>query len=320
MGSRDTWQNCESESGDPPGMIGGKAYTQVGDTRDQADSKGTQPVPEPSAPELRNCQQSKMVSNGQPPPPLYDWEGDGEVATPLGVTGSGHDNKSDAHNAQDVNGDKGHESPSTTWLPVETCVPCQQQPLVASSTGQGGAGTTEQVGVTQMSGQVAALAKGTSSANIKASTPTPAKDQLDRRQEADSETVTKNGQCCHTTWTTSVVGGATTSRTAGRTAGGTSGGSKPSGTLSGTTTSGTLQVGGGGQSIVPTGQTGTVKPSGSGGLVSGNGTPNGTNSTGNDTGMGHRIDIAGLHGLRGVLLGVIGAISLGVLGGGWVLM
>ena len=85
-------------------------------------------------------------------------------------------------------------------------------------------------------------------------------------------------------------------------------------------TSGTLQVGGGGQSIVPTGQTGTVKPSGSGGLVSGNGTANGTNSTGNDTGMGHRIDIAGLHGLRGVLLGVIGAISLGVLGGGWVLM
>ena len=30
VGAHDTWQDCEADSGEPPGVVGGKTYDQVG--------------------------------------------------------------------------------------------------------------------------------------------------------------------------------------------------------------------------------------------------------------------------------------------------
>lgn len=310
MGAEGTWQNCESDSGDPPGVVDGKTYKQVCQQKtDRTDQQGSQPVPEPSAPELRNCQSGKPVSNGQGPPPLYDWDGHGNVATPIGSGNNNGTNSTGNKNGENKSGSDGNHqnnSPSTTWLPVETCVPCQQ-PLVAPTLSGSNTTTTEQVGVTQISGQVAALAKTTSTPTNAAT----ANDQLNRRQDS-AQTVTKDGKCCHTTWTPSIIGGGTsTTKNTETTA---ASGSKTSGTISGVTTSGTLQVGGG---VVPSGQTGTVRPSGSGasGLVGGNGTGNGTNGTG----AGYRSQVVGVNGMRGVLLAIVIASTIG-LGGSWFLI
>jgi hypothetical protein len=253
------------------------------------------------------------------------------------------------------------QSEATTWMPVETCVPCQQDSNAAPSPGSTSsssssfsnpAGRTEQVGVTQVSpaggaaGILTSAEGGTTTSAVFSASPTgkvPIQahedDELSRRQAEegeeegeggdDTETVTKNGQCCHTTWTPSVLseagptgteaaGGAASSPTGGvstASASRNSGGSR--GSLGGVTPSGTLHVGGAGPS-------GSVNASGrvAGSLGPGSNSTNvtGGNGTGNGSGAGLRMDIVGLEGSWGVAFASGVAIGVAAVGGGWSLI
>ena len=286
-------------------------------------------IPEPTAPPLRNCKPGGAVSNGQPPPPLHDWYG-----TPA-------PNDEDDGSSEGAAGGSSSQSASTTWMPVETCLPCQA-PVSATTSASAipsakNQTTTEQVGVTQLSNNVAAVAvppsstpTSTSSGAKHTTTQTQADDSLNRRADDEvssganddggGETVTKNGQCCHTTYTASIVNGPA----AGPTGTSSGIGAKSSGKINGTSLSGTLHVGGTAHSIVPTGS--TTKPSGTasaGGLtnLTGNGTVNGTgNATGNNSAGSWKLDIVGLVGYGRVALGMGAAVGFAGVVGGWSLV
>lgn len=261
------------------------------------------------------------MSNGQGPPPLHDWDG-----TPAPDDAPGTASEGTANNSSEVG--EGAKQSSTTWIPVETCVPCQD-PISAPSASNNAIAsqTTEQVGVTQLSKNVAAVAIPPSSVSAAASKLSAAGNDLNRRtatssrdwfeRRDDVETVTKNGQCCHTTYTPSVVGGSSASHTA------SVGSKNVSASLSGT-----LHVNGQGQTAVssPGISSGAVKPSGSlgaGGALngSGNATGNATgNSTGNNSAGSWRSGIVGVAGYGRVVFSLTAAICLGAAVGGWSLI
>ena len=292
-----------------------------------------------------------------------------------GDASSGNDAANDTETGEGENTPAGSEA-STTWLPVETCAPCDQDvnaapsptsaSTSASSSGSAsdssGGGTTEQVGVTQVSppaevGAILTSAAGggdtsASSSSSSASSATQAPNHaLSRRQvegsgegdaaasegngdggsdgSGDAETTTKNGQCCHATWTPSVIGGG------GPTGSISASGSAPTvtgsvnatstsvnqtgsrGSLGGVTPSGTLRVGG-------TGPSASLNSSGrvAGGLGAGANSTNGTggNGTGNGSGAGLRADIVGLEGVWRVMIASGAAIGVAAVFGGWSLV
>ena len=331
IGNGDVWQNCESDAGDPPGVIDGQTYTQ-----------GQDPVPTPTAPELRDCQAGPSVSNGQPPPPMYSWtggSGEGESATASsGLQQSGSSSADDgSQDDGEANGDA-----STTWVPVETCTPCAEgseagggvtsagasggvASATASATGStstaGGELTMEQ-GVTQLS---AANAIGIASTSTNAADTSAASEAgattsaatsaaasggsgsggalvntgdllLDKR---DEETTTSNGQCCFTTYTVSTIGVAATSGA------GASGTKAASGAGASTTARGATSgasAGGSGATALTT-ASGNVLPSGSAYVSGANGSlhPSGGNLTvGNSSTNGTNStgnDTSGAYGL-----------------------
>jgi hypothetical protein len=156
-------------------------------------------------------------------------------------------------------------------------------------------------------------------------------DQLAARKR-DGETTTSNGQCCYTTWTPSVIGGAGPTKTS---SGGSGQATKTSGSGSaGPTTSGKSAAGGVSFSgVLPSTSSGS-KPSGSvsasvgnrpivsgtgGNLTTGNVTGNGTgNGTGNDSSYAGKLYIIGVDGMGKVFaMTVILALSLAGAIGGW---
>jgi len=270
---------------------------------------------------LRDCKAGEPVSNGQGPPPLHDWDG-----TPAPNGASGNASEGTANNSSEVG--EGAKQSSTTWIPVETCVPCQE-PVAAPSASSSTIASqiTEQVGVTQLSKNVAAIALPPSSVSTAASktsapandlnkrTATSNRDEFQRRDYV--ETVTRNGQCCHTTYTPSVIGGSSASHAA------SVGSKNASASLSGT-----LHVNGQGQTVVssPGISSGAVKPSGSlgaGGALNGSGNAAGNitgNSTGNNSAASWRLDILGVAGYGRVVFSLTAAICLGAAVGGWSLI
>ncbi|WWD19512.1 hypothetical protein CI109_103973 [Kwoniella shandongensis] len=133
------YQDCEADDGDPPGVVDGTTYTQ-----------GNSPIPTPTIPAVSNCNPGPSVANGQ-------------TAPAGGFT---------AGSSSDDGGSS--DSGSTSWVPVQTCIPCTATASSgASSQGNGGgggsvtptptstsspassassaSGATEQVGITQHS-------------------------------------------------------------------------------------------------------------------------------------------------------------------------
>ncbi|WWC91577.1 uncharacterized protein L201_006523 [Kwoniella dendrophila CBS 6074] len=96
VGWDDVWQNCEADDGDPPGVFDGQTYT-----------PGNGPVPTPYIPAVSNCQPGSSISNGQTPAP----------------SNSNSDSGSE-HSENASNSSSGYQEGSTTWLPVQTCLPC----------------------------------------------------------------------------------------------------------------------------------------------------------------------------------------------------
>ncbi|ORX40713.1 hypothetical protein BD324DRAFT_678154 [Kockovaella imperatae] len=199
IGQDGVWQNCKSDDGDPPGVIGGSTYSQ-----------GAQPTPDPTAPAPSNCQTGSSEANGQTMPPYYSWDGTGiaSVASgiPTGQAGASNDGN----------------SPSTSWVAVQTCTPCAGGN--GSSTGGGGDGdaglsstaisapasdVTQNVGITQVRSSPP-ISTSNAAAGGGGLVDTPPDIDLNRRQDLDveSQSVTNSGdQCCFTTWTPTVIGG-----------------------------------------------------------------------------------------------------------------
>lgn len=316
---------------------------------------------------------------------MYTWHGDasgGQAHGQAGQAGQANQDPTQGnHDPSRTNHDPTQApSPlnavgSTTWLPVETCQPCQQQPVAApTATSAGGSsggvslsgtlqvpsigGSTEQVGVTQNSGVAGALATGPppsasasggSGGGTSGTRPTSAAtgnglgnddsnnddsdgDQLSRR---DGETVTKNGQCCRTTWTPSVVGGSGGG-------GGATGSAGQSGTNKAVQTTGAAATAASGTKGISTGAAGSAstaavsKPTtgigapsqsvnhsvvanstaGAGGLTPGNvSTTNGTggagNKSGNATGDGVKAAMNPVGSLHGLLWSTVAALAVG---------
>ncbi|WWC71871.1 uncharacterized protein I206_105830 [Kwoniella pini CBS 10737] len=92
VGWDDVWQDCEADEGDPPGVINGQTYI-----------PGNGPIPTPSIPAVSNCQPGSSISNGQ---------------TAAADSGSNSSDKNDSSTGSNA------EQGSTTWLPVQTCLPC----------------------------------------------------------------------------------------------------------------------------------------------------------------------------------------------------
>ena len=240
------------------------------------------------------------MKNGQPAPPLFPWNGQG------GGSAGGSDGSSDSNNHNNKNDDNG-QTGSTTWLPVETCQPCAQDPLDAiepsptGATATTGGALTQQVGITQVESNNIANAIATTSPHSRLYAP-PVNDDLNRRGE-EGETITKNGQCCFTTYTPSIVAGGA-SQTSG----------KPNPTVpsqKGIPSGSHVSPGGvtgtfGG--TVPSGQT-TLRPSGSGGLVTGENT-NGTGVNGTGTGNGTGAAVKRIIYPLGSLWGLIGSTTV----------
>ncbi|WWC64432.1 uncharacterized protein I303_107042 [Kwoniella dejecticola CBS 10117] len=86
VGWDDVWQDCEGDDGSPPGVIDVQTYT-----------PGNGPVPTPSIPAVSYCQPGSSISNGH-------------TAAP-GSEGASSESKNGSQE-------------STTWIPVQTCLPC----------------------------------------------------------------------------------------------------------------------------------------------------------------------------------------------------
>ncbi|WVR00354.1 hypothetical protein IAU59_007497 [Kwoniella sp. CBS 9459] len=335
VGWDNVWQDCEGDDGDPPGVFDGKEY-QKGD-----------PLPSMVIPPVSNCQPGSSISNGQ-------------TAFAALTSGSGSGDKSESGGG------------STSWAPVQTCVPCTEavgsgagptssaasasasderkestsqgdsegdksSASSSSSSSPGGeGGGTEQVGVTQLTTS-AASATETSTSGGAEQPDAQSPPGLAKRQEDDGEggglkedkndqqddgggTVTSDGQCCFTTWTPTVVGGAKetgSGKASGSASGSGSGASSGSGSGSGSgsakaTGSGTSATLSGAKTAAPlsTGTgSGKVNASGSGSNGSGNGTGNGAFG---------RLDIGGLGDGSGLgkLSWIIGITAVGMVGGG----
>ncbi|WVR07801.1 hypothetical protein IAU60_004844 [Kwoniella sp. DSM 27419] len=265
VGWDNVWQNCEGDDGAPPGQIDGVMYN-PGDP-----FNATMPIPPVS-----NCKPGPSVSNGQGAPARQS------SGTPTGgsVTAA-----------------------STSWVAVPTCMPCSNTiaaggstasaaagvslthatsglPATASS-GSPGGGVTQQVGVTQ------AAVTGVA----------PAKEGGDLVAR-DGETTTSNGQCCFTTWTPSVIGGATARQTGQSTSG--SSGTHNNGTvsadpkISSQAVSAVQSVHNTSVSLTGTKTaSATVKVNGTG-VAGVNGGKNGTNDTSFAL---ERVDVTGMRGL-----------------------
>ncbi|WWC94730.1 hypothetical protein V866_001578 [Kwoniella sp. B9012] len=90
VGWDDVWQDCEGDEGDPPGVIDGQTYT-----------PGSGPVPTQSIPAVSNCQPGSSIQNGQT----------------AAASSGGSKNAS-------ASGTEGGKEGSTSWVPVQTCLPC----------------------------------------------------------------------------------------------------------------------------------------------------------------------------------------------------
>ncbi|OCF61142.1 hypothetical protein L486_00786 [Kwoniella mangroviensis CBS 10435] len=350
VGWDDVWQDCEGDEGDPPGVIDGQTYT-----------PGNGPVPTQSIPAVTNCQPGSSIQNGQT---AAANSGGSKNASASGTTSGGEG--------------------STSWVPVQTCLPCtataasgsasasndeagssseksdgsssagssSDNPFAseeseasdsaapsssasspASGSGQSESsaaeGGTEQVGVTKLSSSTATSASGSvSGAATITPAPSPAGDlsareldqwwnlrrgDLEGEGEGEGETIISGDQCCFTTWTPSVVGGAGGAKATGTSSTGSKGtGSNSTGTASGKGASaknGTAASTGGGAVSSGTGKNGTTGVNGTNG--------NGTNSSGSFAPSSHlNLGNGGLDKLIG--LGM--AAGLGLLIGGMALV
>ncbi|KAK8853098.1 hypothetical protein IAR55_003799 [Kwoniella newhampshirensis] len=102
-----SYQDCEADDGDPPGVMDGTTYTQ-----------GNTPVPSPTIPPVSNCKPGSSAANGQ---------------TAAAGSGSEPGSGSGGGSSTDGNGDAGG---STSWVPMPTCVPCTS---ASASTSEGSA-------------------------------------------------------------------------------------------------------------------------------------------------------------------------------------
>ncbi|ODO05406.1 hypothetical protein L198_02099 [Cryptococcus wingfieldii CBS 7118] len=110
------YQDCAGDDGDPPGVVDGVTYTQ-----------GNDPTPTPSTPAVSNCNPGSSVANGQ-------------SATAAAAAASS--DSSESGSSSDSSGDASESGGgSTSWVPVQTCVPCTDTASASGSeeTGSGGA-------------------------------------------------------------------------------------------------------------------------------------------------------------------------------------
>ncbi|WVQ67136.1 uncharacterized protein L199_005331 [Kwoniella botswanensis] len=340
VGWHDVWQDCEGDEGDPPGLIDGQTYT-----------PGIGPVPTQSIPAVSNCQPGSSIQNGQT----------------AAASSGGSKNAS-------ASGTEGGKEGSTSWVPVQTCLPCtataasdstsasdgEAGPSSGKSDGSSSAasssgnpfaseefsasgsaapssstsspasgsgesessaaeGSTEQVGVTKLSASTATSASGSvSGAAAITPAPSPAGDLSARglnqwwylkRGEGEGETITSGDQCCFTTWTPSIVGGAGGAKATSPSSASSKGkGSNSTGTASGKSTSNGAK-------------TGTAAPSVTSGTGTGkNGTTgvNGTNANGTNSSESYALPLQ-LNLINGgfdKLIGLGIAAGLGLLVGG----
>ncbi|WVQ73024.1 hypothetical protein IAR50_002587 [Cryptococcus sp. DSM 104548] len=106
------YQDCEGDNGDPPGVVDGTTYTQ-----------GHNPTPTPSTPPVSNCNAGSSVVTGQFATAFSDEPSQSGSA---GASG-------------DASSDSGSETGGyTSWVPVQTCVPCTDT-AAASESGSAGA-------------------------------------------------------------------------------------------------------------------------------------------------------------------------------------
>ncbi|KAK4689340.1 transcription factor C subunit 6, partial [Tremellales sp. Uapishka_1] len=325
IGNDGVWQDCSAEDGDPPGVVSGVTYTQ-----------GDSPTPTPTAPSLSNCQTGSSVANGQSPPAMQSWTGDtGSPAT----TASGSGDASDSGgSAASGSGTGSVGLGSTTWLPVSTCTPCSgaTSSVVSDAAGSGSASMisggsasssaagsalnassgTQQYGVTQMSsgsGGVSstsppsALATGTSAAQAESSLNDIV---LGAR---DGGTTTSGGQCCFTTWTPSVAGGASATPTASGSKASSGSTSRAALTGSSTALTGKISSGGVSGTAVVSGAGSTASTAAKVNTTGGTNSPNGTNSSSGAA----RTDIVGIEGVWRFLFSSAGVVLVGIVGGGW---
>ncbi|WWD03500.1 hypothetical protein V865_001552 [Kwoniella europaea PYCC6329] len=338
VGWDDVWQDCEGDEGDPPGVIDGQTYT-----------PGNGPVPTQSIPTVSNCQPGSSIQNGQ---------------TAAAILSS--------QNAT-ASGTEGGEEASTSWVPVQTCLPCTataasgsasasdgeagsssensdgtssgasssgnpfaseesktsdsakpsssaSSPASGSGEGETSAaeGGTEQVGVTKLSSSTATSASGSvSGAAAITPAPSPAGDLSARglnqwwnmKREDEGETITSGDQCCFTTWTPSVVGGAGGAKATGT----SSAGSK--GTGSNSTGTGTVS---GKSTGTKTGTAAASVTSASGTGKNGTTGVNGTNANGTNSSESYVLPLHPnlVNGGLDMLLGLGMAAGLGLLVGG----
>ncbi|TYJ57110.1 hypothetical protein B9479_002211 [Cryptococcus floricola] len=111
------YQDCEGDDGDPPGVVDGETYTQ-----------GNDPTPTPSTPAVSNCNPGSSVANGQ--------------SATASAASSDSSDSSESGSSSDSSGDASESgSGSTSWVPVQTCVPCTDTASASGSgeTGSGGA-------------------------------------------------------------------------------------------------------------------------------------------------------------------------------------